>query len=176
MDVVFVCVYCVVCMIVCVCDCGHVCVSVQTDEVKLKAAELAAERVDNKTRLEIIKHEEGIIAAECKARDEAVAVDMGSTPVSSTWHAFTVCSLQSLCGSSGSSGGSKHIALSCLFGKVGVSVGTSQSCNPRVTMLMNMEIKTLVQCRNCLQCDMATNRDPSRRTAWHQMTETTSAL
>ncbi|XP_076466518.1 mitochondrial proton/calcium exchanger protein-like [Babylonia areolata] len=41
-----------------------------TEEAKLKAAELAGEEVDNKTRLDIIKKEEDIIAAETKARQE----------------------------------------------------------------------------------------------------------
>lgn len=36
--------------------------------MKLKAAELAGEIVDNKTRLDVIKHEEDIIAAERNAR------------------------------------------------------------------------------------------------------------
>ena len=48
----------------------------QTEEVKLKAAELAGEQVDNKTRLEIIKHEEDIIAAETRARQEEEAAEM----------------------------------------------------------------------------------------------------
>ena len=38
--------------------------------MKLKAAELAGEHVDNKVRLEVIKHEEDIIASESKARQE----------------------------------------------------------------------------------------------------------
>lgn len=37
-------------------------------EAKLKAAEIAGEAIDNKTRLDIIKHEENIIAAERDAR------------------------------------------------------------------------------------------------------------
>lgn len=44
-----------------------------TEEVKLKAAELAGEQVDNKTRLEVIKKEEDIIAAEKRARQEEKA-------------------------------------------------------------------------------------------------------
>ncbi|XP_076460775.1 mitochondrial proton/calcium exchanger protein-like isoform X2 [Babylonia areolata] len=44
-----------------------------TDEVKLKVAELAGEEVDNKTRLEVIKKEEDIIAAEREARKEEEA-------------------------------------------------------------------------------------------------------
>ncbi|XP_070210342.1 mitochondrial proton/calcium exchanger protein-like isoform X2 [Littorina saxatilis] len=46
-----------------------------TEEVKLKAAELAGEDVDNKTRLDIIKHEEDIIAAETKARQDEEAAE-----------------------------------------------------------------------------------------------------
>ncbi|KAL8622652.1 hypothetical protein ACOMHN_009286 [Nucella lapillus] len=44
-----------------------------TEEVKLKAAELAGEQVDNKTRLEVIKKEEDIIAEETRARKEEEA-------------------------------------------------------------------------------------------------------
>ena len=44
--------------------------------MKLKAAELAGEQVDNKTRLEVIKKEEGIIAAESKARKEEEAAEL----------------------------------------------------------------------------------------------------
>lgn len=44
--------------------------------MKLKAAELAGEQVDNKTRLDIIKHEEDIIAAETKARQEEEAAEL----------------------------------------------------------------------------------------------------
>jgi len=41
-----------------------------TTEAKMKAAEIAGEKVDNKTRLDIIKHEEEIIAAEKQQRAE----------------------------------------------------------------------------------------------------------
>ena len=47
---------------------------IQAAEVKVKAAEMSGEAVDNKTKLDIIKHEEAIIAAEKEQKEREAKV------------------------------------------------------------------------------------------------------